>query len=322
MRMADGPPSRSVASITSDEGTAMSKIIVGVDESPGSADAIALASGLAGITGAELLLVNVFPYDLHPSRGASPEFEAWLRSDSHALLERVRSERGVEAAAVRAVPNPSPAHGLHSAAETEDAALIVVGSTHTGRAGRVLPGSTGERLLHGAPCPVGVAPKGYAERAAREPAIVGCGYDGTRSAKHALEAAHRIAEATGAPLRVIRVFQSLVFDVPPGASAGAGASYNDTLRARAEEELEAATADLGAERIFTAGDPVKTLAEESEELDLLFVGSRGYGPLRAVVLGGVAGRLVREAACPVIVLPRTAEHVAGDSLFATAASIR
>ena len=54
----------------------MSKIIVGVDESPGSADAIALASSLAGMTGAKLMLVNVFPYDVHPSRAVDYEFEA------------------------------------------------------------------------------------------------------------------------------------------------------------------------------------------------------------------------------------------------------
>ena len=60
----------------------MSKIIVGVDESPGSADAISLASGLAGMTGAELLLVNVFPYDTRPSRALNAAFEAYLRRDS------------------------------------------------------------------------------------------------------------------------------------------------------------------------------------------------------------------------------------------------
>ena len=46
-----------------------------------------------------------------------------------------------------------------------DAALIVVGSTHTGRAGRVLPGSTGERLLHGSPCAVAVVPTDYRDSA-------------------------------------------------------------------------------------------------------------------------------------------------------------
>ena len=124
-----------------------------------------------------------------------------------------------------------------------------------------------------------------------------------------------MATATGAQLRVIRAFTPLPYDVQPGS----GTAYNDTLRGKSEEDLVKATADLDAERVFEVGDPARLLAEQSEELDLLFVGSRGYGPLRAVVLGGVAGRLVREAACPVIVLPRTAEHVAEDSLFASAA---
>ena len=42
----------------------------------------------------------------------------------------------------------------------------------------------------------------------------------------------------------------------------------------------------------------------SEHLDLLVCGSRGYGPVRAVLLGGVSRRLTAEAHCPVIVLAR------------------
>jgi nucleotide-binding universal stress UspA family protein len=33
-------------------------------------------------------------------------------------------------------------------------------------------------------------------------------------------------------------------------------------------------------------------------------GSRGYGPVRAVLLGSVSRRLAGEAHCPVLVLPR------------------
>ena len=191
----------------------------------------------------------------------------------------------------------------------EDAALIVVGSTHTGRAGRVLPGSTAERLLHGSPCPVAVAPKGYTQRPGDEPGIIGCAYDDSLSSQRALEAAHRIAAATGARLRVIRAFKPLAYDIPPGTAAlGGRSSYNDSLQDRASEELESAVARIEgeprAEGFFAVGEPAKILAEASEQLDLLLVGSRGYGPLHSVVVGGVAGRVVREAACPVIVLPR------------------
>ena len=304
----------------------MSKIIVGVDESPGSADAIALASSLAGMTGATLMLVNVFPYDTYPSRAVNRDFEDYLRQDSNELLERIRSAHGDETAEIKAVANPSSAHGLHDLAEEIDAGLIVVGSTHTGRAGRVAPGSTAERLLHGSPCPVAVAPKAYASETVREPGIVGVGYDGSATAQHALETAHRIAARTGARLRVIRAFRGLAYDVPPQKGVpmgGISLSYNDQLRDKASEHLEETVAKLEGEPrgepFFAVGDPAKILVEVSEDLDLLVLGSRGYGPLHSVLVGGVAGRVVRDAACPVLVLPRKAGHVEEGSLFAETA---
>ena len=302
----------------------MRKIIVGVDQSEGSNDAIALASSLAGITGAELMLVNVFPYDTRPSRALNSEFEAYLRQDSEELLERLSGalDASVE---TKAVPNTTAAHGLHELAEQEDAALIVVGSTHTGRAGRVLPGSTGERLLHGSPCPVAIVPKGYTRDPGAEPGIIGCGFDGTEAAQRALQAAEQIATATGARLRVIRAFQPLSFDYSPKGVPMGGIAYNDKLQERASAELEIAIAELEgtvrAEPFFAVGNAAEILAEASEQLDLLVLGSRGYGPLHSVLVGGVAGRVAREASCPVIVLPRKARHVEQDSLFAAAAQV-
>jgi nucleotide-binding universal stress UspA family protein len=52
------------------------------------------------------------------------------------------------------------------------------------------------------------------------------------------------------------------------------------------------------------GDPRELLTRESSGLDLLVVGSRGYGPLRAVLLGSVSSALVRAAASPLVVVPR------------------
>jgi nucleotide-binding universal stress UspA family protein len=55
------------------------------------------------------------------------------------------------------------------------------------------------------------------------------------------------------------------------------------------------------------GDTVEALAALDErEIDLLVCGSRGYGPVRRVLLGGVLRKLIRRAACPVVVVPRGA----------------
>ena len=102
------------------------------------------------------------------------------------------------------------------------------------------------------------------------------------------------------------------------------ASYNDALHVRACEELEAAVARIetaGTDSQLEVGNPAHVLADASEGLDLLFMGSRGYGPMHAVMVGGVSGRLVREAACPVIVFPRSAGDGDDDSLFAKTAAL-
>jgi nucleotide-binding universal stress UspA family protein len=52
------------------------------------------------------------------------------------------------------------------------------------------------------------------------------------------------------------------------------------------------------------GDPAEVLLDLSQHLELLVCGSRGYGPLRAVLLGSVSRRVTAEARCPVIVLRR------------------
>jgi nucleotide-binding universal stress UspA family protein len=53
-----------------------------------------------------------------------------------------------------------------------------------------------------------------------------------------------------------------------------------------------------------SGKVVDTLSD-LDDVDVLFCGSRGYGPGRRVVLGGVSTRLVRGARRPVVVVPRS-----------------
>jgi nucleotide-binding universal stress UspA family protein len=74
--------------------------------------------------------------------------------------------------------------------------------------------------------------------------------------------------------------------------------------------------ELDPEPVLLGGDVVHELITQSTGLDLLVAGSRGYGPMRAVLLGGVTGPLLREASCPVVVVPRGVETPFTD-LFAT-----
>jgi nucleotide-binding universal stress UspA family protein len=58
------------------------------------------------------------------------------------------------------------------------------------------------------------------------------------------------------------------------------------------------------------GGTAASLVERSEQLDLLVCGSRGYGPLRSVLLGGVSRALAHHAHCPLLVVPRAARQEA------------
>ena len=104
-----------------------------------------------------------------------------------------------------------------------------------------------------------------------------------------------------------------VYDQPASVAGGGGGlsgSINDVLRRERQEKLAHAVAaldpDIDASEKLLDGDARELLARESGELDLLVVGSRGYGPLRAVLLGSVSSALVRSAESPLVVVPRAA----------------
>src|SRR4030095_5759099 len=86
------------------------------------------------------------------------EWVAYGREHARGVLESARSLAGDDAED-RGGGASSAAHGLDDVADAEDASLIVVGSTRHGARRRSLPGSTGERLPHGAAHPAAGAPR-------------------------------------------------------------------------------------------------------------------------------------------------------------------
>ena len=187
----------------------MTTVLIGVDSTARSEDAIAFARALSPATSTDFVVATVVQGPAVPGSPAHEEAHATTRRMSGLLA-------GVEAERIRTgvIESRSPAQGLHELAAAESAALIVVGSTHTGLLGRVRPGSTGERLLSGAPCAVAVAPYGYRTR--RDPALrrIGVAYDGSAESKVALEAGIAAARALRAPLQVITVIPSDVYGAP------------------------------------------------------------------------------------------------------------
>jgi len=280
------------------------RLLVGFDGSDGGRDALELtrALALAAEDGASVLVVAVIPYGPLPvdfSELGSKEAAA-----AESLFEEARERlKGLEVQ-TRGFGGSSPAEAITDLAEAEQGDLVVVGSPHRGALGRALIGSVAENLLHGSPCAVVVAPRGYAEMRHDPFRQIAVAYDGTPESKAAL---HR-AEALAAPSNeVIRIFTVVAPPVAiPGGIGYAPIDPPDPDRILTEG-VNSVDSGLAAHGQRLDGPPAATLAEACEDdVDLLVVGSRRYGPLMRVLLGSVSTQLVRMAPCPVLVVPRPA----------------
>jgi nucleotide-binding universal stress UspA family protein len=283
-------------------------VVVGVDGSERSVEALALADVLGPALGRRVVIAYVHPFGQLSSLFSEGEYERLVRDVAELTFEQVREHLpSVPERRMQLVSESSPAAGLHALAEREGASLIVVGSSHRSRIGRILIGGTGESLLSGASAPVAIAPAGY-PTVGRGLRVVGCGFDGSPESHRALAWAAELARTASARLRVLSVHERTVPATIAVGGALPVASINAVLRRQLEDELAQAVsaldADLDVTETLLEGDPQALLARESGQLDLLVVGSRGFGPLRAVLLGSVSSGLVRSAESPLVVVPR------------------
>jgi nucleotide-binding universal stress UspA family protein len=283
----------------------METVIVGIKPSERTSDALALARGLAEPS-ARLILVCAYPLDPVVTGDGGGRYARALLAEAEATLARVCDSASIETVAIA---DPHPSRALARVSRERCAALVVVGSSHTRRLQRVVPGSTGERLLAHSPCPVAIAPYGYNERAQRI-ALVTCAYDATPDARRALALAARFAQRLQTRLLVMRVIEAPdAIEATLATEPGAAAALR-RIREQAAAETRRAVAELegsfDAEAIVVRGDVLEELRRATADTDLLVVGSRGYGPLRGVLSGSLSGRLIREAGCPLLLAPSMA----------------
>jgi nucleotide-binding universal stress UspA family protein len=284
-------------------------VIVGVDGGDSAKDALALGRWVAETLQEPLVVAVVHPA---PAPVSSGRVDAEWIADRHRAAQAVLDDARATLAGAdgeveyRSVASSSAAHGLHDLAEEEHAAVIVVGSGKSGPKHRLFAGSTAERLLAGSVCPVAVAPAGMPVLPG-ELGRLGVAYVDTPDGRAALAEAAALAKRVGTSLRLYTVVASGEAVRPFLVGQDAECAFIETARETYEQSLEKAAAtvsDVAVDWRVLTGDVVETLSE-LEEVDALFCGSRGYGPARRVLLGGVSTRLMRRARRPVVVVPRS-----------------
>lgn len=289
-------------------------VLVGVDGKPGGRDAIALARELAAAD-AQLTLAHVHGGALNPLHAVQGELLREDRGRSAELLEQERAATGVSAE-LRSVEALGAAAGLHREAERRLADLLVVGSCSRGPFGRAMVGDHTRDALNGASCAVAVAARGYAEKP--EPVrVVGVAYDASPESEGALALARALARAKGAALEALEVVS-----IPSVAYTGI---IPPAIGESLDVMLSGATARMSAlpdvEGRAVCGLPGEELAIFSRQLDLLVVGSRGYGPMKRLVLGSTSRYLARHARCSLLALPRAAANESGAARARAATAV-
>lgn len=301
-------------------------ICAGFNGRAGGRDAAALGRVLAG-DDVPLMVVAVVPF---PPRGfgedderTAASAETWdelvaqLEDRGRAVIEEQLSANTLAGIEFHrsVVLDDSPARALMAMAESEEPEALVLGSTSRGTLGRVFAGTIPTKLLSGAPCAIAVAPRGFAEREQHPLTTVAVAFNGSDESRSALRAAADLGVRLGAKLRLLAVAEPqgpLAFERELAHEAGRilrGEGLADVQAERLRAEAERAVSELyggsEAEIEVIHGDPVDCLVDRVETgVDLLVLGSRGYGPLRRTFLGSVSSGVLERAACPTLVVPR------------------
>jgi nucleotide-binding universal stress UspA family protein len=284
------------------------EIIVGYDPEHAGEDVLELGRILSEVLAAKPRVITAIPWPdyLIGIVDLDEQMEVEMRN-RFARIHDDLDDLGVE---TDAIASRTPASTLAEIAETDQAQVIVVGSSHHGPAGRTLAGSVGESLLQGASRAVAIAPRGYAERDEERLQRIAVAFDGSSESWAALETAIGLAERCHATVSVITVADHPKYGYAEAWSILAEGEFRDAERADKERVLGLAVSRIpkGLEResrVLT-GDPAARLTEASDEFDLMVVGSRAWGPLKRTLLGSTTRKLIRSCACPVLVLPRGA----------------
>jgi nucleotide-binding universal stress UspA family protein len=285
------------------------RLIVGYLATSGGADAMALAVRLARTIGAEIEACIVLPPDrsvpaLVPTGGydevLAEQAEKWLAEAQASVPDDVVARGHVRF-------DDSFADGLIREAARLEADAIVVGGSGGGLAGSYSLGSVVNELLHSAPAPVAVAPRGTRNSEIDRVREVTCAIGERQGADLLLDSAVRFSRAAGTPLRLVSL---VALDPTFGSLRGDEDAVLEHALAHARQTLDTAKSAL------PEGFPVastiidgRTVEEAVSKLewhdgDLIMVGSSRLSVPKRLFLGSTAAKMLRVLEVPMMVVPR------------------
>ena len=271
------------------------RILVGVDGSAASLDALRWAVRLAGSAEGEVTAVNAFT----PSTSElSPEYAKVLRSEGeHRLADwcaAATSPGLVDSLLVDGDPNAL----LKAAAQNAD--LLVVGTRGAGGFAHLHLGSVAHHLAHHTQVPLAIVPTSAAGHQVKRIVV---GVDGSTGSAAAVAFCASLAPLLGAPVMAVYADESFAEWVSESVSRSWCRSAEAEIRrwvAPIEDNGVAVAVDVGRNI-----HPIAALSRaiEAEPDTLAVVGTRGLGGISGMRLGRVPIQLVHHTGAAVVMVP-------------------
>jgi len=290
----------------------LEKILVATDFSQSSGHALQTAQTLAKAFGSEIVLIHVIP--------KVPDSLVNLRTVRMGIRERLYDlKQELTEAGIRAVETVVEVgvafDQIIQVSERLDVNVIVVGSGDRAEgSGAGHLGVTPERLVRKASKPVWVVKAGAAPVFKR----ILCAVDLSDPSRRALANAVHLARTFQAELAVLHVAESLPELYLSAATIAAEAQSKYRLEERREFDAflkDFDFTDITWTKTVRQGGAHQEILKLAREwnADLLVMGSVGRTGLSRILLGSVAGKVLREMPCSVITVK--SEHATtGDTL--------
>lgn len=290
---------------------AAKRIIVGVDGSSASRDALRWAVEEAHLWDGSVEAVHAWSYPVmtyapgivSPPTFAREDLESEARNVLNATVDAVIGDAASGPTLERVVVEGSAAKQLMERSRHAD--MLVVGRRGHGGFTALLLGSVAEQCAVHADCPTVITrPTEQAETAAPgRPARIVVGVDGSEPARRALHWAADEAQRREAGLEVVHAWHPPIQPLGLVLPAVDRASAEATGRA----VLDAATSAVGGrpfivDLMLIEAPPARTLLEVSAGAALLVVGSRGRGGFAGLLLGSVSSQVLHHARCPLVLV--------------------